>query len=103
VALKLCGRKIAHKTGRGLVRLGLGDAAGCAKRRVALLDARRADDGDAEAPRVPHGRRPPRADRGLVRDPQFGPCVMLGVGGIFAGGGDVAFAVAPLANRTPRI
>src|SRR5439155_1213711 len=63
----------------------------------ALLAARRAEDGDAGllvSPMV-HGRRELIA--GLVRDPAFGPCVMLGMGGIFAEAfGDVAFAVAPL-------
>jgi acetyl-CoA synthetase (ADP-forming) len=99
VALKLCGRKIAHKTERGLVKLGLGEAGAVRDAAVALLGARRADDGDAKllVCKMVGGRRELIA--GLVRDPQFGPCVMLGVGGIFAEVvGDVAFAVAPLAK-----
>jgi acetyl-CoA synthetase (ADP-forming) len=40
VALKLCGRKIAHKTERGLVRLVM--TRGGARRSRALLAARRA-------------------------------------------------------------
>jgi acetyl-CoA synthetase (ADP-forming) len=99
VALKLCGRRIAHKTERGLVRLGLGDASSVRSAADALLAARRSDDGDAKllVCRMVGGRRELIA--GLVRDPQFGPCVMLGLGGIFAEAvGDVAFAVAPLAR-----
>jgi succinyl-CoA synthetase beta subunit len=98
VALKLCGRKIAHKTERGLVRLGLGDDAAVRAAAEALLAARRADDGDAKllVCRMVSGRREVIA--GLVRDATFGPCVMLGLGGIFAEAvGDVAFALAPLA------
>ena len=99
VALKLCGRKIAHKTERGLVRLGLGSAEAVREAADALLAARRPDDGDARllVCRMVAGRRGLIA--GLVRDPQFGPCVMLGLGGIFAEAlGDVAFAAAPLAR-----
>jgi len=99
VALKLCGRKIAHKTERGLVKLGLGDASAVREAAEALLGARTKDDGDAKllVCKMVGGRRELIA--GLVRDPQFGPCVMLGVGGIFAEVvGDVAFAVAPLAK-----
>jgi acetate---CoA ligase (ADP-forming) len=37
---------------------------------------------------------------GLVRDPQFGPCVMIGLGGIMAEVfQDAAFAMAPLSRR----
>jgi acetyl-CoA synthetase (ADP-forming) len=99
VALKLCGRKIAHKTERGLVRLGLADAQAVRGAAESLLAARRADDGVALllVCKMVAGRREVIA--GLVRDPQFGPCVMLGLGGIFAEAvGDVAFAVAPLAK-----
>ncbi len=97
VALKLCGRGIAHKTERNLVRLGLADAEAVRAAGRALIAARRDADGSAHLLVCPmvHGRRELIA--GLVRDPVFGPCVMLGVGGIFAEAvGDVAFAVAPL-------
>ena len=66
---------------------------------AAHLAAARPDDGTVEllvAPMV-HGNRELIA--GLVRDPQFGPCVMLGVGGVLAEAlGDVAFRVVPLTD-----
>ncbi len=99
VAVKLCGRAIAHKTERNLVRLGLGDAAAVRRASADLLGARAASDGESRLLVCPMiaGRRELIA--GLVRDPAFGPCVMLGLGGIFAEAiGDVAFAVAPLAR-----
>jgi acetyl-CoA synthetase (ADP-forming) len=97
VALKLCGRGIAHKTERGLVRLDLRDADAVRVAARELLAARREGEENARllVARMRRGRRELIA--GLVRDPQFGPCVMLGLGGIFAEAlRDVAFAVAPL-------
>ncbi len=97
VVVKLCGDSIAHKTERGLVRIGLGDAASVRAAAADLLALAQPGDGPVEllvAEQV-RGRRELIA--GLVRDPQFGPCVVLGLGGIFTEAvGDVVFAAAPL-------
>jgi len=100
VALKLCGRSIAHKTERNLVRLGLADAESVRAEARALLDCRRAGEEGAGLLVSPMVRGRREVIAGLIRDPQFGPCVMLGIGGIFAEAlHDVAFAVAPLAEH----
>ena len=46
VVAKLCGDAIAHKTERGLVRLGLGDAAAVRQAADELLAAARPEDGE---------------------------------------------------------
>ena len=97
VVAKLCGASIAHKTERGLVRLGLHD--GDAVRRAAdeLLSAATPDDGDVDVlvARMVKGNRELIA--GLHRDEQFGMTVMLGVGGILAEAvADVVFRLVPL-------
>ncbi len=69
----------------------------CATRHTSCSQPRRPEDGPVEllvAPMV-HGARELIA--GVVRDPQFGPCVMLGVGGVLAEAvHDVAFRLVPL-------
>jgi len=98
VVVKLCGRAIAHKTERGLVKLGLRDGAAVAAAGAELLAAARPDDGDVGllVGAMVSGARELIA--GFVRDDEFGPCVMLGIGGILAEAlGDVAFRLAPLA------
>ena len=100
VALKLCGRGIAHKTERDLVRLDVGDAEQARRQAADLLAQRRPEEQEAGVlvQGMVSGRRELIA--GLLRDPQFGPCVMFGLGGVFAELiGDVAFAVAPLAEH----
>lgn len=97
VALKLCGRGIAHKTERNLVRLDLASADEVRREAQDLLAQRVEGDGDAAVLVQPMVRGRRELIAGLMRDPQFGPCVMLGLGGVFAELiGDVAFAVAPL-------
>jgi acetyl-CoA synthetase (ADP-forming) len=97
VAVKLCGAGNAHKTERGLVRLGLADAAAVEAVGADLLAAARPEDGDVAllvSAMVPGARE---LIAGFVRDAGFGPCVMLGLGGILAEAvGDVAFRLAPL-------
>jgi acyl-CoA synthetase (NDP forming) len=103
VVLKLCGDAIAHKTERDLVRLGLTDAAAVRSAGAELLAKARPGDGAVSllvAEQV-RGRRELIA--GLVRDPSFGPCVLLGLGGILAEAlGDVVFAAAPLSREEAR-
>jgi len=97
VVVKLCGDRIAHKTERGLVRLRLGDAEAVRAAATDLLASARPDDGTVSllVAEMVSGNREFIA--GLVRDPQFGPMVMLGVGGILAEAiGDVVFRPAPL-------
>src|SRR5215470_6495073 len=103
VVLKLCGDAIAHKTERGLVRVGLGDGAAVRAAAAELLALTRPEDGPVEllVAELVRGRRELLA--GLVRDPQFGPCVVLGLGGIFTEAiGDVVFAAAPLSVAEAR-
>jgi acetyl-CoA synthetase (ADP-forming) len=97
VALKLCGRGIAHKTERNLVCLDVGGAEEVRDQAGQLLAQRRPEEADAGVlvQAMVSGRRELIA--GLTRDPQFGPCVMFGLGGVFAEVvRDVAFAVVPL-------
>jgi acetyl-CoA synthetase (ADP-forming) len=97
VVVKLCGPAIAHKTERGLVKLGLRDPAAVAAAAAEVLAAARAEDGDVGllVGAMVSGARELIA--GFVRDDQFGPCVMLGIGGVLAEAlGDVAFRLAPL-------
>ena len=97
VVAKLNGDAIADKTERGLVRLRLADRRSVEAAAADLLDAATPDDGDVSvlvAPMISGNRE---LIAGVIRDPQFGPTVMLGVGGILAEAvADVVFRPAPL-------
>jgi acetyltransferase len=103
VVLKLCGDAIAHKTERGLVRLGLSDADAVREAAEALLRERRPEDGEVGLLVAEQVAGRLELIAGLVRDPQLGPCVMLGLGGILTEVlGDVVFAAAPLTEAEAR-
>jgi acetyl-CoA synthetase (ADP-forming) len=97
VVVKLGGEGIAHKTERGLVRLGLGSAEQVRDAAGALLGAATPEDGDVHLLVAPMLRATRELIAGLHHDPQFGMTVMLGVGGILAEAlADVAFRLVPI-------
>ena len=98
VALKGCGAGLAHKTERGIVELNLSTdtAVKQAYQRIVERAAQQVDGVLVQEMVV--GRR--ELICGLTRDDQFGPCVMLGLGGIFVEAiRDVVFRVAPIEVR----
>ncbi len=97
VAAKLCGEHIAHKTERGLVRLGLSDPTAVAAATRELLEAARPQDaatGVLVAPMVSGTRE---LIAGVSHDDQFGPTVLVGIGGVLAEAvADVAIRLVPI-------
>jgi acetyl-CoA synthetase (ADP-forming) len=99
VVLKLNGDAIAHKTERGLVRLNLTDAAAVERAGAELLSRATPDDGPVSLLVAPMLKGNRELIAGLHHDEQFGPTVMLGVGGILAEAlADVAFRLVPLTS-----
>ncbi|MEN9505655.1 MAG: hypothetical protein RI958_1581, partial [Actinomycetota bacterium] len=100
VVAKLCGDAIAHKTERGLVRLRLADPDAVHRAAGELLDAARPDDGPVTVLVAPMVSGTREFIAGVVRDPQFGPTVMLGVGGVLAEAiADVVFRPVPISAQ----
>jgi acetyl-CoA synthetase (ADP-forming) len=98
--LKLGGATIAHKTERGLVRLGLADDEAVREAAEVLLGAATAEDGDVHLLVAPMLRGNRELIAGLHQDAQFGMTVMLGVGGILAEAlADVAFRLVPITRQ----
>ncbi len=103
VALKVASSHIIHKSDAGGVLLNVPDAAGVATGFARIMRNVRAACPDADILGV-HVQRmfPPGQDVivGAVQDPQFGPLVMFGSGGIEVEEmRDAAFALAPLSRN----
>ncbi len=97
VVVKLAGDGIAHKTERGLVRLSLADEDAVVAAGDELLAAATPEDGDVGLLVMPMLRATRELIAGIHDDPQFGRCVMVGIGGVLTEAlGDVAFRLAPL-------
>ena len=82
VVVKGLGAALAHKTERGLVHLNL-NTSQAVEKAVEAITASAGDDleGFVIQPQI-QGKRELVA--GLFRDPQFGPVVMFGIGGVLA-------------------
>ena len=97
VVLKLCGDAIAHKTERGLVKLNLRDIEAVQAAGDELLAAATPQDGKVELLVAPMIKGNRELIAGMLSDEQFGPCVMLGVGGVLAEAiQDVVFRLIPI-------
>lgn len=97
VVVKLGGDHIAHKTERGLVRLRLNNADAVSEAATSLLAAATTADGDVHLLVAPMISGTRELIAGMLVDPQFGPTVMLGIGGVMAEViADVAFRPAPV-------
>jgi acyl-CoA synthetase (NDP forming) len=85
-----------HKTEHGLVHLGITDRE-MAMRIYEEMTERMKGQGQVLLQRQLHGKV--ELILGMVRDAQFGPCVMIGLGGIMAEAfQDTAFAMVPLSH-----
>jgi acetyl-CoA synthetase (ADP-forming) len=98
LVMKGCAAEIAHKTERGLIRVDIRNED---EARTAFKEITAAMAGAQKAVLVQQmvkGQR--ELVVGLTRDPQFGPCVMFGLGGIFTEVlEDTSFRVAPIEKR----
>jgi acetate---CoA ligase (ADP-forming) subunit beta len=98
LVLKGCSADLAHKTEKGLIRLDVRNAGEAAAAFEEIMADMSADGKAVLVQQMIRGTR--ELVLGLTRDPQFGPCVMFGLGGIFTEVlNDTAFRVAPLDKR----
>lgn len=95
VVLKGSGEEISHKTEFDLIALDLKNESDIRQAYQKLTSNPKAPVNEVLVQQMVKGER--ELVVGLNRDPQFGPCVMFGLGGIFTEIlEDVTFRVAPL-------
>jgi acetyl-CoA synthetase (ADP-forming) len=95
LVIKACAANIAHKTERNLVRVDIRNRVEANRAYGQIRKGMNGAGGAVLVQEMVSGRR--ELVLGMSRDPQFGPCVMFGLGGIFTEIlHDVAFRKAPL-------
>ncbi len=100
VVIKILSPDIAHKSDVGGVKVGLGSAAEVAEAFEEMMAAVKEREPKARIEGVAVQRMAPAGTEvivGMSKDPQFGPVMMFGLGGIFVEVlKDVAFRIVPL-------
>jgi acetyltransferase len=100
VVVKLIGPRLAHKSERGLVKLALRDGVAVRDAAVEVFQLRRDGDGDVSILIAEQVQGSRELIIGAVRDPVFGPVVVVGAGGVAAEAlRDVQMRVAPIERR----
>jgi acetyl-CoA synthetase (ADP-forming) len=95
IVLKGCSPEIAHKTEKDLIRVDIRNEDEALAAFKGIISGMKGAGNSVLVQEMVLGKRELVA--GLTRDPQFGPCVMFGLGGIFTEVlNDVSFRVAPL-------
>jgi acetyl-CoA synthetase (ADP-forming) len=95
LVLKGASSTLTHKTELNMVEVGIKDEAELEKAYKGIEERGKGKLDGVLVQEMIKGQRELVA--GLIRDPQFGPCVMFGLGGIFTEIlRDVSFRVAPL-------
>jgi acyl-CoA synthetase (NDP forming) len=98
VVLKGCSPEIAHKTEHNLIAVDLRNQTEISRAYDRIWKNMKAVGGAFLVQEMVRGNR--ELVIGLIRDAQFGPCVMFGLGGIFTEIlKDVSFRVAPIDKR----
>jgi acetate---CoA ligase (ADP-forming) subunit beta len=98
MVLKGCSPQISHKTEQGVVRLDVRSEEEALITYDEISSLMGKNGAGVLVQEMVKGQRELMA--GLTRDPQFGPCVMFGLGGIFTEIlKDVSFRLAPLEEK----
>lgn len=98
VVLKFCSAEITHKTEHKLIEINLGNEADLKQAFQKIEERAKSFNGDFLIEEMMTDKR--ELIIGMIRDRQFGPCVMFGLGGIFTEAfNSVSFRVAPVEER----
>jgi acyl-CoA synthetase (NDP forming) len=98
VVMKGCSPDITHKTEKGLIQTDIRNDREALDAYNTIMGGMNGTEGSVLIQEMIKGKR--ELVIGLIRDLQFGPCVMFGLGGIFTEIlKDVSFRLAPLEKR----